>query len=189
MLTIVSAVLFVHVASALAVFAALSLEAGSLFHLRKAVSAGEARLWIDASPRLPALAMGSLVLLLLSGIYLATQMSGWAIAWIRVSMATLFLIAPLGAATARRMRAIRRACGEDSPAGAALLTKLRDPFLPFSMNVRMALVLGIVLLMTAKPGLGESLTIVAAFAMLGAVASRISSKQGAAQSIASAESR
>lgn len=188
-MTIVSAVLFVHVASALIIFAALSLEAVGLFHLRKSADAGEAGQWIEPAPRIPALAMGSLAVLLLSGIYLTLQISGWTLAWVRVSMATLFLIAPLGAATARRMRAIRRACDSNASDSPSLLARLRDPFLPFSMHVRIALVLGIVLLMTAKPGLGESLAIVAVFAILGVLANLMFSKRGATPAIARAGSR
>ena len=184
-----SAVLFVHVVSALGVFAALSLEAVALLRLRSAATAGEARLWIEFAPGLPAFSIGSLVLLLLSGIFMTTQMSGWALAWPRVAVASIILVAPLGAATGRRMRTIRLACAASQPSETDFLGKLRDPYLKFSMNIRIALVLGIVLLMTAQPGLPESLGIVAAFAILGFVSTCFFWRRDSAPPIARAESR
>ena len=187
-MTFYSAVLFVHVVSALGVFAALSLEAVGLVHLRRATTANEARLWIEFAPGLPALAIGSLVFLLLSGIFMATQMSGWVLAWPRVAMGALILIGPLGAITGRRMRAIRAACAANKPNESDLLGKLRDPFLKFSMNIRIALVLGIVLLMTAKPELRESLGVVVSSVFLGFV-STVFWRRDSASPIARAESR
>jgi hypothetical protein len=187
-MTFYSAVLFVHVVSALGVFAALSLEAVGLVHLRRATTASEARLWIEFAPGLPALAIGSLVFLLLSGIFMATQMSGWVLAWPRAAMGALILIGPLGAFTGRRMRAIRAACATNKPNESGLLGKLRDPFLKFSMNIRIALVLGIVLLMTAKPELRESLGVVVSSVFLGFV-STVFWRRDSASPIARAESR
>jgi len=187
-MTFYSVVLFVHVATALGVFAALSLEAVGLIHLRRAATASEARLWIEFAPRLPVLAIGSLVLLLLSGIFMTAQMSGWALAWPRVALGALILVAPLGAVTGRRMRAIRAACAANHPNDSGLVGKLRDPFLKFSMNIRIALVLGIVLLMTAKPELRESLGIVVSSVFLGFV-SIVLWRRDSASPIARAESR
>ncbi len=187
-MTLYSAVLFVHVVSALGVFAALSLEAVGLIHLRRATTASEARLWIEFVPGLPALAIGSLVLLLLSGIFMTAQMAGWSLAWPRVAMGALVLIGPLGAVTGRRMRAIRVACAANNPNESDLFGKLRDSFLKYSMNIRIALVLGIVLLMTAKPELRESLGIVVSSVFLGFV-SRIFWRRDSASPIARAESR
>jgi hypothetical protein len=159
------------------------------FHLRSVTTPNEARLWIELAPGLPALAIGSLVLLLFSGIFMTTQMSGWTLAWPRVAVATLFLIAPLGAVTGRRMRAIRLACATNARSESDLPVKLRDPFLKFSMNIRIALVLGIVLLMTAKAGLPESLSIVAAFAILGFVSAAIFWRRETESPIGRAESQ
>jgi hypothetical protein len=187
-MTLYSVVLFVHVVSALGVFAALSLEAVGLAHLRRAATASEARFWIEFAPGLPALAIGSLVLLLLSGIFMTVQMAGWTLAWTRVAMGALILIGPLGAVTGRRMRAIRAACAANNRSGSDLFAKLRDPFLVFSMNMRIALVLGIVLLMTAKPELRESLGIVVSPVFLGLV-STVFWGRDTASPIASAESQ
>jgi hypothetical protein len=72
-------------------------------------------------------------------------------------MVALFLMAPLGAVSGRRMRLIRRISGSEEPNGSELIRRLQDPALTFSLSCRMALVLGIVLLMSAKPELRESI--------------------------------
>jgi hypothetical protein len=162
-----SAVLFVHVVSALTLAAALGLEALTLVRLQRATTSGEARFCMDFAPGLPLMTIGSGLFLMLSGGYLTAQMSAWTMAWPKLAVAILVLTAPLGAATGRRMRAIRRACASNETNESDLLGRLRDPFLKFSLNIRIALVLGIVLLMTAKPELPESLGIIGVFAILG----------------------
>jgi hypothetical protein len=165
-MTVHSFILFAHVASTLGIVAALVTEALTLSRLETAATSAEARLWIELAPGLPFLAFGSLVVVLFSGIYLTAQMSGWSLAWPKVALATFILILPLGAATGRKMRSIRRACASEANF-AGLAEKLRDPFPRFSLNIRIALVLGMVLLMTAKQGLAGSLVIVGGFAALG----------------------
>jgi hypothetical protein len=187
-MTLYSAVLFVHVTSALGVFATLCLEAVGLIHLRRATTASEARQWMEFAPGLSALTAGSFVLMLLSGIFMATESSEWTLAWVRVAMGALLLIGPLGAVTGRRMRVIRNACAANERNGSDLIAKLRDPFLKFSMNIRIAVVLGIVLLMTAKPELRQSLGIVVSAVFLGFV-STVFWGRDAASPIARAESR
>ena|ERR1700722_7331134 len=188
-MTLYSVELFVHVVSALGIFAALILEAAALVRLRRAMSASEARGWIEFAPGMPALAIGSLVFLLLSGIVMTGQMSGWMLAWPRVALGALILLGPLGAVSGRRMRAIRQACAATNRNESELLGKLRDPFLKFSMNIRIALVIGIVLLMTAKPELRESLGIVVSAVFLGFVSTLLFWRRDTSSSIARAESR
>jgi hypothetical protein len=91
----------------------LSLEVLSLFHSRRASSLSEIQLWIEPVPGLSAIALGSIVVILFSGIYLAIQMSGF------------------------------------KP---KLLDLLRQRFLRISLGIRIAISLGIVLLMTALNG-------------------------------------
>lgn len=187
-MTFYLAVLFVHIVSALGIVAALSLAAVTLARLRRATTVGEARLWIEFAPGVPALATVSLVFLLLSGIYMTSQISGWMLAWPRVAMGALLLIAPFGVVTGRRLRAIQIACAASKPNESEILGKLRDPFLVFSMNMRTALVLGIVLLMTAKPELRQSLGIVVSSVFFGLVSTAFWRRESAAP-IACAETR
>ena len=159
-MTFYSLVLFVHVTAVLALFAALTFEVLSLFHLRRASTLTEVRLWIDPVPRLPLAAMGSLLVVFFSGIYLTIRMSAFGEAWPKVTIAALLFVAPIAATTRTRMRAIRRTCATATLINSELRGRLQDPVLKLSLGIRIAVMLGIVLLMGAKPELWESVGII-----------------------------
>jgi hypothetical protein len=171
-MTSYSLVLFAHITAVLAMFAALAFEALSLFRLRRASTLAEVRFWLDPVPGLPLAAMGSLLVALLSGIYLTLRMSAFGEAWPKVTMAAILLVAPIAGITARRMRAIRRVSTTAAAIGPELRGRLHDPFLKISLGLRIAIMLGIVLLMGAKPELRESIAVIGASAVLGLVSSR-----------------
>jgi uncharacterized membrane protein len=169
-MTVYSLVLFAHITSVITMFACLSLEALSLLHLRCASTVAEIQRWIDAVPGLSRVALGSMLVILLSGIYLTVQMSGFGMAWIDVALGTLFLLIPLAAVTGRRMREIRRLSTSGHEIQPRLLDLLQHAFLKISLVTRIAIFVGIVLLMTAKPGLPESLSIIGVSVALGLAA-------------------
>jgi hypothetical protein len=186
-MTIYSLVLFVHVMAVLSMFTALSFEALSLFHLRRVSKLTEARRWIEPVPHLPLVAMGSLLLLFFSGVYLAVRMSVLDLAWPKVTVGALLLIGPLGALTGRRMRAIRRACADAKPINSELLSRLQDPFLKISLGIRIAVFLGIVLLMSAKPEFWKSISIVGISVVLGFLSSLLVWRRSGSLSAPSAD--
>jgi hypothetical protein len=187
-MTLYSLVLFVHVTAVLVLFAALSFEGVSLFHLRRASTLTEVHLWIEPVPSLPLVTIGSLLVVFFAGVYLAMRMSAFDQAWPRVTVAALLLlISPLGAMTGRRMRAIRRACAGAKAINSELLGRLQDPFLKISLSIRIAVILGIVLLMAAKPGLWESISIVAASVILGLLSALVPPRRSAPMSAPSAD--
>jgi hypothetical protein len=167
-MTIYSLVLFAHVAAVLVLFAAMMFEALSLFHLRSSSTPAEVRFWMDPVPGMAVAAGGSLLIAVVSGIYLTIRMSAVHEAWPKVTIGALLLIAPMAVVTARRMRTIRRMCGAGLNPG--LQERLRDPLLKISVSVRSAVILGIVLLMGAKPELWPSVGIVVGSVMVGLVA-------------------
>src|SRR6266568_6329392 len=124
-MTLYLLVLFVHVIAVLGLCVVLSFEALSLFHLRRVSTTTEVRRWLEPVPGLPWVAMGSMMVIFFSGIYLAAQISAWSMAWPKVTVGGLLLIAPLGAVTGRRMRAIRRACSDAKAINSELLSRLQ----------------------------------------------------------------
>src|SRR5258706_13197134 len=166
-MTLYSLVLSVHIIAVLALFAALSFEVLSLFQLRRASTLTGVRLWVDLVPRLPVAAMGSLLVVVFSGIYLMIRMSASSEAWPKVTVEAILFIAPLAAMSGRRMRAIRRTCVTATALNSELRGRLQDPVLNVSLGIRIAVMLGIVLVMSAKPELGESVGIVVASVGLG----------------------
>lgn len=187
-MTFFSGMLFLHVASALGIFAALSLEAMVLYHLRRAAMAQEARSALDFAPRLAAFFGVSAIVALLTGVYLAMQMSAWPQAWFRISMIALVLIVPLGAVSGRKMRSVRALSAVDR-ASEALVRSAQEPVLRFSLSLRMALVLAIVFLMTARPGPTQSLAAGAAFLIIGIAWPALTGRKSPAIPVARIEAR
>jgi hypothetical protein len=186
-MTLYSFVLFTHVTAVLALFTCLSLETLSLFHLRRASTLTGVQPWIEPVPGLSAIALGSLLVILLSGIHLTIEMSGFALAWPKVTVGAFLLMAPLGAMTGRRMRAIRHAYADAKMINSELLTRLQDRFLKISLGIRIAVFLGILLLMAAQPELWESISVVAASVVLGLLGSLPSWRRGGSLSAPSGD--
>ena len=138
-----------------------------LSHLRQASDPGDVRRWVDPVPGVPLMAMASILVVLVSGIYLAVRMAAFNLAWPKVTIIALLLVAPFGALTGKRMRVIRRSSAEATTMQPELLKRLQDPFLKISLGVRTVVFLGIVLLMAAKPGFGQSIAIVVGSFVLG----------------------
>lgn len=185
-MTLYSLVLFIHVTAVLVLSAVLSFEVLSLFHLRSATASAEAQPWIEPVPRLRLFAMGSLLVILFTGIYLAIPLSASGKAWPKVAVAALLLMAPFGALTGRRMRAIRRAYASEKATSTDLIGRLRDPFLKTSLCIRIAVFLGIFLLVNAKPALWGSISIMGASVVLGLLVSFLSSRHSESLSAPSA---
>lgn len=177
-MTLYSIVLFVHIAAALSLFAALSIEVLSLFRLQRVSSLTEARQWIEPVPLLPWMTGGSGLVIFISGVYLAMRMQAFELAWLKVAILALLPMAPLGALTGRSLRAMRHACMRAEAVNSQLLRQLRDPFLKVSLGIRLALFLGIVLLMVAKPELWESISIVAGAAVVGLLSALLVGRRG-----------
>jgi hypothetical protein len=166
-MTLYSFVLFAHITAVLAMFACLSLEVLSFFRLRRASTLSEVQLWIEPVPSFSRIALGSLLVILLTGVFLTMQMSGFGLAWLKVTIAAFLLMAPLGAVSGRRTRYAQRLSTNGKMTQSEILDLLRHPVLKISLAIRIAMFLGIVLLMTAKPGLLESLAIAGGSVVLG----------------------
>jgi hypothetical protein len=178
-MTLYSLILFCHVVAALGLFATLTIEVVSLFHLRQASDMAEVRRWIDPIPGLPFIAIASILLVFVSGIYLAARMSAFDTAWPRVTIGALLLIAPFGALTGKRIGAIRTVSAQGKARNSELIKRVQDPFLNISLGIRLAVFLGILLLMTAKPGLWQSIEIVATSVVLGSLLSVVVGRRAA----------
>jgi hypothetical protein len=166
-MTFYSSILFLHLAAVLVLFATLSFEFLSLSRLRHASDLGDVRRWVDPVPGIPLMAMSSILVVLVSGIYLAVRMAAFDLAWPKVAIAALMLMAPFGALTGKRLRAIRRGSAEATRMNPGLRKGLQDPFLKISLGVRTTVFFGIVLLMAARPDLGQSIGIVVGSSVLG----------------------
>jgi hypothetical protein len=159
-MSLYSLALFVHVVGALLLFVTLTVEGVALRLLRRAAAAGEiggaaAMLRVNRVVG-PISALGVLV----PGLYM-TATSWGAVAWIVVALISWVLIAVLGALNGIRILALERSL--DNEGGPSALAQLRNPFFLVSWLTRVGIALGVIFLMTVKPGaLGSVLAVVIA---------------------------
>jgi hypothetical protein len=174
-----SLLVFVHVLAATGLFAAMAVEGVALGRLAKAKTSEEAREWLRslALPgRLGPLAMLAAVA---SGIWMMAV--AWSSeAWMPSALGLVVAMGAVGGAVTsrgvRQRRAALAAAGSrDDLAGQRSIRPLTA-----SLRVRVALGVGVLALMTFKPGLAGSLLVVAAAAVGGLLAAIPSPRRGSA---------
>jgi hypothetical protein len=141
---------FSHIVATLGLFAGLTVEWVTVSALRRANPA-ETRIWIHLWPRLLPLTILSAVLLIASGIYLAAITSVFRQGWTQISMLAVLIIAVLGAVSNKQVRTF----GKDTNGGGAV-----PAIVPLAVSCRTAIALGVVLLMTVKSELTESVEVI-----------------------------
>jgi hypothetical protein len=164
-MTVYSMALFVHVVGAMLLFAILTLEGIVLRLLRRAETAGEGASSAAVLQVNRVLGPISGLGVLVPGLYMAATSWGW-VPWIALGLAAWALIAVLGAVNGIQILALQRTLASGSgPISANLRDRIRDPLFVASWSTRVGIALGVVFLMTVKPGLlGALLTIVVAAA-------------------------
>src|SRR5262245_55985280 len=144
-------IVFLHVTGMVGLFAALAIEGVSLRALRRAKSYEQAREWAGAWSLLVPLGVPSVLVVLASGIYLATTLGLWQFGWVEVAVPTLVLVALAGGIVGPRRNRLRKST--ETNAGAlqnGLKAELRHPLLLASWRFRTALLLALVFEMTTK---------------------------------------
>ena len=166
--------LFFHFVGLAALFIGYGLEWIVSAFLRGATTTDQVRAWLRVyRTSLPVSGPGLLVLIL-SGAYLAQVSGAMKNGWMSASMLAIVLALGIGfTLILPRVKAIRAALPEGSAAlPAKATTLLRAPGLPTLIRVRAMLALGIVYLMTAKPDtLASSLLVLGVAIVLGLLVS------------------
>ena len=171
-MTLRSLFVFIHVVSAMGVFGTLAIEGALLLRLRRAADTADRLDALSGFRVLRVLAPLSLGPTVMSGMYLVRTVWGWHAAWINVAFASLVLAVVGGVTTtALRVAHLRSAEGGGLGQSTGQAGYARDPILSVSFVMRMAIVVGIVFLMTVKPGLEESLAGIGAATAVGVLAS------------------
>jgi hypothetical protein len=164
---------FLHVLGGVGIFVALGIESISLGRLQSAAAPVDARVWmhlLKVPGRLGPIAM---LTALVAGIWLMAQ--GWGRQpWIVTALVGLVGMAALGGVIslrgARRLRVAL--AGETGPALSDAFRLIQSgTALTASLRLRIAIGIGILGLMTIKPGAAGSWLILAAAALSGLVAS------------------
>jgi uncharacterized membrane protein len=163
--------LFIHVISAMGVFAGLGIEGLVLFQLRRAASAADVAAALRGYGLVRRVASASLVATLVSGMYLAITVWGGKGAWINVGFASLVLLGAIsGVMTGRTVARLAKAVAE--PGLAVAERTLRRSFV-----LRLSMLVGVVFLMTVKPALSASLIVMAVAIAGGLLAGVVGSRQ------------
>jgi hypothetical protein len=138
-----SIALFVHVVGALLLFVTLTVEGVALRQLPRAATS-EAAQGAAAMLRLNRI-VGPLSVLgvLIPGLYMTATSWGW-VGWILVALVSWVVIAVLGAVNGIRIVGLARS--------QALLTGIRNPMFLISWMTRVGIAVGVIFLMTVKPG-------------------------------------
>jgi hypothetical protein len=163
--------LFVHVVGALGLVAGLALEWHGIARVRHAATAEQARERLSVFR--PLLVIGPLsgLAVLVTGAQMAV--ARWESArWPWVALLSLVLIAIVFCVSSVRVRRLGAAVADaHGPLNLDALRRARDPVVLASVQLRVAMVLGITYLMTSKPDASGSLLVMAVAVVLGLLAS------------------
>lgn len=161
--------LFLHIAGALGFFVVMGLEWIGLSRLRDAGQAEEAGVILRVVSSADRLGFVSMPLTIITGFYMVFTAWGF-VPWILVVLGALILETALFVAIGRPgMAAIAKALSAEQGAlSRSFSDRVHQPVLWISVQVRTAIILGIVFLKIAKPGLGVSLLVIAVAILLGA---------------------
>jgi hypothetical protein len=161
-------VVFLHVAAAVGMLVTLAIEWVSLRGLAKSATYEQARDWSGLWNLLLPLGLPAILVVLGSGIYLATTLGAWELGWVKVAVPTIVLIALAGASVSpRRNRLGSLLTAGTGPLSSEMHRQLRHPLLSSSWRWRAALSIGLLFLMTVRPEAGVST--IGVFALLGVV--------------------
>jgi uncharacterized membrane protein len=184
----VNIALFFHICGVLILFGSAALEITSLNRMRRISSAAVARSWASVNKPLEFTFPISVVILIASGLYMLHENADFKAAqpWALTVLVVLVALAVLGAAfNGRRMKEIWTALenAPDGPISSDIKERIHDPVLLTSIHAMSAAIIGAVLIMTVKPGLRDSIIIVAVSMILGAAGTQAMLRNSAAASL------
>jgi len=164
---------FVHVTSAITLSTGTLISLYGLFALRRAQRVEQVRAILGLLTQSEPISAIALVLTPVAGLIMTVTSWGWHNGWINVALGSFVLLLPVGAITGTRRGAIARLVKEmpDGPLPEPVAQRIHDPLLGTAVYMMVALLVGIVFLMTTKPALDGSLIAIVVSVVLGAVAS------------------
>jgi len=170
-MTLYALILFLHLTGVVALFLAFGIEWAAISFLVSANSAAEAQAWLRLGRLGPLINGPALLLVILSGGYLASIINVFKQGWIPATLLAIFLALAVGfAMILPRMKRIRAALPAgptgNVPLPESLRAQLSDPVLLTAIRVRFLIAIGIVYLMAAKmPFLPSLIALVIAIAI------------------------
>jgi hypothetical protein len=137
---------------AIGLFTTLAIEGASIRGLREAETFETARSWAGLWRLLMPMGIPSMLTVLGAGIYLGSISGVWELAWARVAVPLLVVVAAAGGSLAPRRSRIQAAIAEGLGAlPSEVRERLRDRFFLMSLRLRALLLAVLVFEMTVKP--------------------------------------
>ena len=156
-------ILFIHVLGTVIMFAAVGITLSSMIAMLYSKKIEDLKIWSSLAVKTDELLPLSVILILLPGLYLVFSTWGWKEAWINCSLTTLIVLCFMGPfINLRRLKRILSAVNaviEDIPS-LEVLKIVRDRVLWNSISIMTMLAIAILFLMTVKPTLWGSLTVI-----------------------------
>jgi hypothetical protein len=166
-------VLFLHIISAIGVSIGISVVLLAVVLLRRAQRVEQVRSTLAFATTAFPIAGFSILLLLAAGFYLALTAWSLGTSWIAVTLISLLLMIALGAGLlGPRLRALVLSTRQapDGSLPSQLSAHIHDPLLFTVLLLQAVLLLGILFLMTTKPGLASSTIVMVVALVLGLAA-------------------
>lgn len=175
-MTLYGLALFIHVVGVIGFFMPLGVYLFGLVALRRARQVEQIRAICQAIFATDAVAVGGILLLAIAGLYMAITAWGLDTGWVIVAIVSFALMAPIGPLVVeRRLRHIANVAAQtpDGPLSSELQQRVGDPIIGAGLSLMLALLLGIIALMTIKPMLRGAIATMVAAALVGLIAGSV----------------
>lgn len=164
-------VLFVHVLGVVMLFAAFATTQLGGAQLRRAGSTEQARLWLGLLKVTGPMFGIAFLLILAAGLYMTVDVWNFSTAWIDVALVTVGIMLVVGnAVVGRGLATMGKTAGgaPDGPLSLELQTMIQDRAVWTSVSTLNGFGVGVLWLMTNKPGWTESIVVVLLLGLMGA---------------------
>jgi hypothetical protein len=162
--------LFVHLVGVIAGVGGVCAWLYALIGVRAARTVEQVRALLALYALAGNVALGGVLLIVIGGLYMALSTSLWQSAWLIVATISFVLVLSAGGGLlGRRIQALSKLAGEapEGPVSASLVTQIQDPITRVALHTYIAVLFGIVFLMTIKPSLIWAIIVILIAAALG----------------------
>lgn len=167
-----SVVLFVHVLGVVLLFAAFSATQLGGARLRRAESTEHARLWLGLLAVSGPMFGVAFLLIVAAGLYMTNDLWGFSTSWIVVALVTVGIMLVVGTGVVGRglsKMGTTAATAPDGPLSPELQAVIQDRAVWTSLFTMNGFGVGVLWLMTTKPGWTESIVVILALGLIGAI--------------------
>jgi hypothetical protein len=173
--------MFVHLLGVITLFGGIGLQQRGGTRLRQATTVGEVRQWLGLVRPTGRMLPAAVLILLASGLYMTAEEWTPATPWIATAAATVLAMAAVGAGMlGRRFRAVGIASADttEGPVPPLLAGLLGAPSVWAALSGVNGAALGVLWLMTNKPGWATSVGVVVGATVIGAAVGAILARRG-----------